>query len=52
MAYGVDEYPDPPESPSGHYDWEYDADCGCSMPAWVDDEDEEPYDDSEEGGDW
>lgn len=47
MAYGVGtdyrhgEVMDPPEVPSGHYEYDYDADLGRSVRYWASDEEEE-----------
>jgi hypothetical protein len=38
MAYGVDKHPDPPEPPSGH--WEYDQVDGDTVRVWVREDEE------------
>lgn len=39
VAYGVDQFPNPPELPSGHFEWDSDDD-GRPIKRWVRDYDE------------
>jgi hypothetical protein len=41
MAYGVDKYPDSPENPGGHWEWDWNSDTQENERRWVDDEIEE-----------
>lgn len=40
MAYGIDKYPDPPEFPDGHIEWDRDDD-GKPIRHWIHDYDDD-----------